>query len=73
MKYQDQCPFNNLFSVMQSEGNDDRRVQFKGDGCSGDLLPGEKIPEGVEEIQQKKGIVLLWPFSPWASGSFVNF
>lgn len=58
---------------MQSEGNDDHCAEFKGDDCSGDLLAGEKIPEGVEEIQQKGGIVLLWPFSLWASGSFVNF
>lgn len=47
---------------MQSEGNDDH-VEFKRNDCSGDLLAGEKIPEGVEEIQQKRGIVLLWPFS----------
>lgn len=58
---------------MQSDGNDDRSVEFEGDGCSGDFLAGEKIPEGVEEIQQKMGLVLLWPFSPRASGSFVNF
>lgn len=56
---------NNLFSIMQSEGNDDDHVEFKGDDCSGDLLAGEKIPEGVEEIQEKRGIVLLWPFSRW--------
>lgn len=48
---------------MQSEGNDDDHVEFKRNDCSGDLLAGEKIPEGVEEIQQKRGIVLLWPFS----------
>lgn len=58
---------------MQSEGNDDHYVEFKGDVCSGDLLAGEKIPGRVEVIQQKRRIVLLWPFSPWASGSFVNF
>lgn len=58
---------------MQGDGNDDHNVEFKGDDCSGDLLVEEKIPEGVEEIQPKMGLVLLWPFSPWASGSFVNF
>jgi len=37
-------------SVMQSEGETVMSLNLRGKDCSGDLLAGEKIPEGVEEI-----------------------